>query len=155
MIRRGQQALSAAAAGACLALCACGSGSAPAANGSSGSAPSGAGSPTASAGTTIRGTSKFCRKAGSFMGKIPPAPTGHVSVAAARANLTTVLQTTVRGFTELRAESPHALRRPLKKISRRLPRGREGRPFGDQHLAAQCGDGQAQRSRSPPTSGTC
>jgi hypothetical protein len=116
MIRRGQQALSAAAAGACLALCACGSGSAPAANGSSGSASSGAGSPTASAGTTIRGTSKFCRKAGSFMGKIPPAPTGHVSVAAARANLTTVLQTTVRGFTELRAESPHSLRRPLKKI---------------------------------------
>ncbi|MGH3395130.1 MAG: hypothetical protein ACRDPO_10610 [Streptosporangiaceae bacterium] len=69
-----------------------------------------------SAGATIRGTSKFCRKAGSFMGKIPPPPTGHVSVASARANLTTVLQTTVRGFTGLRAESPHSLRRPLKKI---------------------------------------
>lgn len=116
MIRRGQQALSAAAAGACLALCACGSGSAPAADGSSGSASPGAGTPTVSAGATIRGTSHFCRKASSFMGKIPPPPTGHVTVASARANLTTVLQTTIRGFTELRAESPHSLRRPLKKI---------------------------------------
>jgi hypothetical protein len=116
MIRRGQQALSAAAAGACLALCACGSGSAPAADGSSGYPASGAGTPTASAGAAIRGTSHFCRKASSFMGKIPPPPTGHVTVASARANLSTVLQTTVRGFTELRAESPHSLHRPLKKI---------------------------------------
>lgn len=113
MIRRGQQALSAAAVGACLALCACGSSSAPAASGSSGSP--GAGSPTAGAGS-IRSTSKFCRKASSFMGKIPPAPSGHVSLAQARSNMTSVLRSTVNGFTELRADAPHSLRKPLKKI---------------------------------------
>lgn len=115
MIRRGQQALSAAAVGACLALCACGSSSAPAASGSSGSASPGAGSSAAGAGT-VRSTSKFCRKASSFMGKIPAAPSGHVSLAQARSNMTSVLRATVNGFTELRADAPHALRKPLKKI---------------------------------------
>lgn len=115
MIRRGQQALSAAAVGACLALCACGSSSAPAASGSSGSASPGAGSSAAGTGT-VRSTSKFCRKASSFMGKIPAAPSGHVSLAQARSNMTSVLRATVNGFTELRADAPHALRKPLKKI---------------------------------------
>lgn len=115
MIRRAPQALSAAAAGAaCLALCACGAGSAPTA-GSSGSASAGAGNSSASTGT-LTGESHFCRKASSFMGKIPPTPTGHISLAQARANMTTVLRTTVRGFTGLREQAPHSLHRPLTKI---------------------------------------
>jgi hypothetical protein len=113
MIRRSTQALAAVAA--CLALCACGASSAPTAGGSSGSPSAGPGTSTASTGTIV-GTSHFCRKASSFMGKIPPAPTGHVSLTQARANMTTVLRTTVRGFSGLRAQAPHSLRRPLKKI---------------------------------------
>jgi hypothetical protein len=115
MIRRAPQALSAAAAGAaCLALCACGASSVPTA-GSSGSASASAGNSSASGGA-LAGASPFCRKASSFMGKIPPAPTGHVSLSEARTNMTTVLRATVHGFTELRTEAPHSLRRPLKKI---------------------------------------
>jgi hypothetical protein len=111
MIRRSPQALAATAA--CLALCACGVSSAPTAGGSSGS-PS-AGTSTASTGI-ITGTTPFCRKASSFMGKIPPAPTGHVSLTQARANMTTVLRTTIKGFSGLRTQAPHRLHRPLTKI---------------------------------------
>jgi hypothetical protein len=50
------------------------------------------------------------------MGKIPPAPTGHVSLTQARANMTSVLRTTVRGFSGLRAQAPHSLHHSLTKI---------------------------------------
>jgi hypothetical protein len=113
MIRRGPQALAATAA--CLALCACGASSAPTAGGSKGSASAPAGTSTASTGT-ITGSSPFCRKASSFMGKIPPAPHGHISLTLAKDNMTTVLRSTVRGFTGLRKQGPHSLRRPLTKI---------------------------------------
>lgn len=111
MIRRSPLALAATAA--CLALCACGASSPPAAGGASGS-PS-AGTSNASSGI-ITGGSPFCRKASSFMGKIPPAPSGHVSLSEARDNITKVLRTTVRGFTGLREQAPHKLHRPLTKI---------------------------------------
>jgi hypothetical protein len=113
MIRRSSQALAATAA--CLALCACGASSVPTAGSSSGSPSAGTGTSNASTGT-ITGTSHFCRKASSFMGKIPPVQTGHVSLAEARANMTSVLRTTVRGFTGLRAQAPHSLHHPLTKI---------------------------------------
>lgn len=116
MILWGQRALSAAAAAACLALCACGTSSSPAAGGADGSRSASAG-PAGSASRSGTGTaSHFCRQASSFMGKIPPAPTGHVSLAWARANLSTVLRSTVQGFSGLRAQGPQALRQPLTQI---------------------------------------
>jgi hypothetical protein len=113
MARRSHHVLSAAAAGACLTLSACGAASAPSA---AGSAPA---SSPATAETTGPATltGHFCGDASSFMQHIPAGPTTkNASPAKARANLRTVLRSTVSGFTGLRAEAPRDLRKPLKKI---------------------------------------
>ena len=114
MTRRTQRALSAAAAGACLMLCACGSASSPGASGSQ-SAPTRSGS---AAGSISPTASHFCHQASTFMGKIPPVPSGHITLTEARANMKKVLRHTVHGFSELRADGPHSLRHPLNKIIR-------------------------------------
>jgi hypothetical protein len=110
MARRSHQALSAVAAGACLALCACGSGSSPAA----------AGSPSVTASDQPESavmTGHFCNDASSFMRHIPAAPKSkHLTAAQARANLRKVLHATVAGFTALDKESPARLHKPLRAI---------------------------------------
>lgn len=111
MARRSHQALSAAAAGACLALCACG-----------GSSPAAAGSPTASTTASDQPasalmTGHFCNDASSFMRHIPAKPASrHLTTAEARDNLRKVLHSTVAGFTALEKEGPAKLHKPLHAI---------------------------------------
>lgn len=102
---RRHQALAAGAAAACLALCGCGGSAAP-------SAAGGAGAGTASA-------SKFCTHAASFMRHIPQAPAAkHPTAAQAKANMKTVLDATITGYSSLRKQAPATLRKPIGKIVR-------------------------------------
>lgn len=113
MTPRSHQALSAAAAGACLTLCACGAGSAPAAAGS----PAAGTGATASAAGSPAMTGRFCADANSFMRHVPAAPTTeHTTAAQARENLREVLRSTVAGFAALETEAPARLRKSLKTI---------------------------------------
>jgi hypothetical protein len=104
MARPSHQALAAAAAGgSLLLLCGCGSSAAPT------SAPA--------ASSPARLASRFCADASSFMQNIPAEPKAkRLTPTQARANMATVLVSTVRGFSTLEKEAPAKLRKPLRKI---------------------------------------
>jgi hypothetical protein len=103
------QVIAAAAAGAgLLLLCGCGSAAAPAAAGSTSAAASS---------SPARVASRFCADASTFMRNIPAEPkVKHLTPTQARANMTTVLISTVQGFTALEKEAPAQLRKSLRKI---------------------------------------
>jgi hypothetical protein len=105
MTRPSHQVTAAAAAGAgLLLLCGCGSAAAPAAGSASASSPA-------------RLTSRFCADASTFMRNIPAEPKAkRLTPTQARANMNTVLVSTVKGFTVLEKEAPAQLRKPLRKI---------------------------------------
>jgi hypothetical protein len=107
MTRPSHQVTAAAAAGAgLLLLCGCGSAAAPA-----------AGSSSAAASSPARLASRFCADASTFMRNIPAEPKAkRLTPTQARANMSTVLVSTVKGFTALEKEAPAQLRKPLRKI---------------------------------------
>jgi hypothetical protein len=107
MTRPSHQVTAAAAAGAgLLLLFGCGTAAAPA-----------AGSSSAAASSPARLASRFCADASTFMRNIPAEPKARrLTPAQARANMSTVLVSTVKGFTALEKEAPAQLRKPLRKI---------------------------------------
>ena len=148
MTRPSHQVTAAAAAGRDSCCCA-----------GAGPRPRRRGPSSAAASSPARLASRFCADASTFMRNIPAEPKAkRLTPTQARANMSTVLVSTVKGFTALEKEAPAQLRKPLRKIIA-VYRGDERvlRTTGDMSKISESmvqgdGSGRWPSSRSSSTS---